>query len=78
MTADEQIEAYLRSERRSSALRLLMVAAIALVLGGAGCSWLWIWLTDGGVIWRPVLAAPFALVTGAVLAPYALVRLIRS
>ena len=38
MTADEQIEAYLHSERRSSALRLLAVAAIALVLGGAGCS----------------------------------------
>jgi hypothetical protein len=77
MTADEQIEAYLRSERRSSALRLLAIAAIALVLGGAGCSWLWIWLTDGGVIWRPVLAAPFAFLTGAALAPYAIVRLLR-
>jgi hypothetical protein len=78
LTNDQLIDDYLRGERTSQALRLIWVGLV-IAVGGAVASWfVWRWFVDGGVIWRPMLVGPFALVAGVPITVYGAVQLARA
>jgi len=75
---EDEIDAYLRAARISSALRLLWVGVVALFLGAVGSWWVWRWLTSGGVMLKVVLAAPFGVAIGVPLTAISLVSIVRA
>jgi hypothetical protein len=76
--ADEEIETYLRTERRRRALAILWIGILGLAIGLPG-SWLvFRWLVEGGVMLNLVLASPFLVLAGVPLTIYGLIALARS
>ncbi len=78
LSAEQLIDEYLRRERTSQALRLLWVGAAIAVSGGVASWFVWRWAVEGGVLFRPMLAGPFALLAGVPIAAYGAVRLVRA
>ena len=77
-TNDQLIEAYLRRERMSAALRLLWAGLILATLGVAGSCFVYRWFVYGGVLPNLVMASPFALVAGVPLSAYGCLQLAKA
>jgi len=75
---DELIEAYVRRERTSAALRVLWVGLVLGALGVAGSCFVYRWWTHGGVLPNFVLASPFALLAGVPITGYGCLQLVRA
>jgi hypothetical protein len=78
LSSEELIDDYLRRERTSQALRLTWVGGAIALSGGVASWFVWRWVVDGGVLFRPMLAGPFALLAGVPIAAYGLVLLVRA